>query len=117
LVEIANVSIMSRCAPASDAPITARSSCHTAARACQSASVSPALCGANEVLSPSAIARSRNASKGALPSASAISPIVLPARSWFRSENASTTRMFCQFARNLSMPAASECAPSSRYFR
>ena len=57
--------IMSRCAPASDPPTTARGSCHTLARSSQSASDSP-MGGRNPVRSSSATTMSSQRVEGVL---------------------------------------------------
>jgi len=60
---------MSRCAPASEPPITASRLRHTSARACQSAASSPNGRGESPVRSSSAITMSSSVSNGSLPRA------------------------------------------------
>ena len=57
-----NDEALSRCAPASDAPINMRGSRHTSARSCQLASSSPDGFGVKLVSIPPASTRSKNAS-------------------------------------------------------
>jgi len=107
---------MSRCAPASDAPITVRSSSHSFPRTCHSAVSPPTAGGMNAVRNPSEIAKSSIVSNGVLFSSAAMSPIVRPSRCLFSGLNVACTVRFAQSARPRSGPAARAFSSSSRRF-
>src|SRR5579883_1819404 len=86
----AKVSIMSRCAPASEPPITVRQSFQTSARSFQLSSSPPKAGGEKEVFRSSDRQISSSASKGFLPSSVAIAPTVLPSYFLFLGSNVST---------------------------
>ena len=90
---------MSRCAPASDAPIMARGSFQICRRASQSAAVGAGVPRVNVVRRPSAMAMSTSVSNGSLPSSSAMSPTRRPAYGAVSGVNVSTMTWSCHLAR------------------
>ena len=112
VVENENESIMSRWAPASDAPTMARPSRHTSTRRVQLASSWPLSWLAMTVRSSSATAMSASVSHGDLPSSAAMSPMSRPSNRRYSSSKVSSRTYAPQLPMARSWPSV-VCASRS----